>query len=379
MPMKFFHKITYRVLGLTALLAAGISLSSCDGFIYDAEEECTPSYRLHFRYDMNLKWADAFAHEVKSVRVHAYDEDGTLIKVFSDKGAHLAADDYALDLDLPAGKYHLVAWCGTDNDAALSGRSESFSLTHTDVPGFIGGAEAAHETAGIIGSMKEGMRCSINKKSDDEHPAFSDEHLYSLFHGKIDVALPDANDGEVYEYTMPLTKNTNHIRVILNHISGENVNVDDFVFHIEDSNGTMDAANDLLPDQTIRYRAWKLQNGTVGLEKDDLPEGSRALITATGAIADLTVGRMVADHKSEMKLTVTTKEGKRVASVPVIDYALLAKDYYEEAYGHEMTDQEFLDREDDYVFTLFLDQNNTWQETTIYIHSWRVVIRNYDI
>ena len=64
----------------------------------------------------------------------------------------------------------------------------------------------------------------------------------------------------------------------------------------------------------------------------------------------------------------------------LIDYALLAKDYYEEAYGHEMSDPEFLDREDDYVFTLFLDKNNKWSQTSIYIHSWRVVLHHdYEI
>ncbi len=376
--MKIFETI-YRIIGLTVLFGAGCMLSGCDGFIYEAAEECTPTYRLSFRYDKNLKWADAFANEVKSVRVHAYDRAGNLVKVFADKGAHLANDGYALDLDLPAGKYHLVAWCGTDNDAHLQGRSESFSLRHAEFPGFMGGAEAAHETDNIIGSHVDGMSCSLNRKSDAEHPAFSDEHLYSLFHGSLDVDLPDTDDGAVYSYTVSLTKNTNHIRVVLNHLS-DNVDVNDFIFHIEDSNGLMDAQNNLLPDETIRYRTWKLQNGVLNVGKEDVASGSRATVTAvTGAIADLTVGRMMADHSDRMKLRITTKTGEHVATIPVIDCALMAKDYYQEAYNHQMSDQEFLDREDDYVLTLFLDENNKWSGTSIYIHSWRVVLQEYDV
>ena len=99
-----------------------------------------------------------------------------------------------------------------------------------------------------------------------------------------------------------------------------------------------------------------------------------------GAIADLTVGRMVDTHRSRMFLTIANKEnGQTVARIPVIDYALLSKDYYEEEYNRTMTDQEFLDREDDYVMTLFLDEDNRWISSYILIHSWRVVLNNVEI
>ncbi len=63
----------------------------------------------------------------------------------------------------------------------------------------------------------------------------------------------------------------------------------------------------------------------------------------------------------------------------MIDHALLAKDYYEEEYNRTMDDQEFLDREDDYVMTFFLDENNKWINSYILIHSWRVVLNNVEI
>ena len=44
-----------------------------------------------------------------------------------------------------------------------------------------------------------------------------------------------------------------------------------------------------------------------------------------------------------------------------------------------MTDQEFLDREDDYVMTFFLDENYEWISSQILIHSWRVVPNNVEI
>lgn len=356
-----------KALGLTAALSAGcmLSLSSCDGAIYDDEGDCEVTYRIKFRYDMNLKWADAFANEVKSVHLYAYDPaSGNLVWEKSDKGAHLAEDGYAMTLDLPAGDYHLIAWCGTDNDADSDPlRGESFAVASSTIG-------SSHHTE---------LKCRLNRKADEEHPSYSDERLYPLYHGAMDVTLPTNDDGEDYLYVMPLTKDTNHIRVILQHLSGNDVDVNNFTFHIEDANGLLAHDNSLLDDDVIRYRTWSTKNGEAGIGKEDTAPGSRSIIYVNGAIADMTVGRMMADRKRDMMLTIRNKNGETVAHVPVIDYALLAKEYYEEEYGHRMSDQEFLDREDEYTLTFFLDENLKWISTSILIHSWRIVLHDYDI
>lgn len=355
---------TYRqLLGVICTsLSALTLLSSCDSMIYADGEECDPTYRLRFRYDMNLKWADAFANEVTSVKLCAYDTRGNLVWEHNEKGLELAREGYTVQLPLPPGDYRFTAWCGTDNDAGSEGRNESFTVAPT-VAG-----ESVHED----------LFCTLNSKTDGEHPNYSDEHLYSLFHGTMQVTLPDTDNGEEYIYTMPLVKDTNHVRVILQHLSDEDVDVDDFTFHIEDDNGNMAHDNTLLPSETVRYRTWKTQNGTAGVGKDDAPQ-TRGLVYVNGAIADMTVGRLTTEHKDRMMLTINTKTGEKVAQVPVIHYALLAKDYYEEAYRKQMTDQEFLDREDEYTLTFFLDENNRWVNSSIMIHSWKIVLQNEEI
>lgn len=340
----------------TIALAAAVSMLSftaCNNAIYDDEGDCSVSYRVRFRYDRNLKWADAFAHEVSSVVLYAFDKDGVLVWQCAEKIDPLTADDYSMSLDLPAGDYRLLAWCGLRNDGE---REESFSVP-----------------AARVGVTRiEELQCALNRKHDGSGQAYSKERLYPLFHGSLDVELPADEDGGEYTYTMSLTKDTNHIRVILAHLSGEDVDVGKFTFRIEDENGLLDHENNPQTDETIEYRTWKEQNGEAGIGKEDAAQ-NRAIIHANGAIADLTVGRMVATHKKRMILTIDNDEGETVARVPVIDYALLAKDYYEEEYGHVMTDQEFLDREDDYVLTFFLDKNDEWLSSYILIHSWRVV------
>ena len=63
--------------------------------------------------------------------------------------------------------------------------------------------------------------------------------------------------------------------------------------------------------------------------------------------------------------------GEDVFRIPVADYALLVKGHYRE----NMSDQEYLDRQDEYTMTFFLDEGE-WVSSFIYINSWRVVLND---
>ena len=352
MRSKILNQVRTVSLCLLAAGAALLSSVSCDRLIYDYEDDCTVNYLLKFRYDLNLKWADAFANEVKSVRLYIFDESGTLVREIDERGDRLADPDYAVNLEVPAGKYHLLAWCGIDNEGAPA---------QFTVP------------AATVGSTRaEALTCRIDRGSD----ATTDGRLEFMFHGKLDVDLPEDEDGGDYVYTMYLTKDTNHIRIILQHLSGEDVEVKDFSFKIEDANGYYASNNDLLPDETITYLPFSTSSGVAGIIRED---GTRAEVRAKTAVADLSVGRMMANRARDMRLTITNAEGEDIARIPVIDYALLAKDYYELAYNHTMSDQEFLDREDEYMMTFFIDENMKWYSAEIYILSWRIVLHDYDV
>ena len=312
-------------------------------------------YRLKFRYDKNLKWADAFVNEVSSVHLYAFDPAGVLAWQREEQVEPSAAEDYSMSLDLPAGDYRLIAWCGLRNDGE---REESFSVPE----------------ARVGETRMEQIQCALNRKRD-EAGTYSEAHLYRLFHGTLDVSLPANEDGGSYDYTMYLTKNTNHVRVILHHLSGEDVKEEDFIFRIDDENGLMAHDNELMPDENINYRPWDILSTEAGIDKD----GNRAVSNVKGLAADFTVGRLIETHREKMMLTVTTKEGKTVARIPVIDYALMGKEYYEKEYSYPMDEREFLDRLDECVMTLFLDENLNWVSSVIQILSWRVVLNNVDI
>lgn len=321
--------------------------NACDDAVYDYEGDCSVNYRVKFRYDYNMKFADAFAHEVNSVTLYLLDSVGQVVWQRTEDGTALASEDYAMTVDVKPGKYDLLAWCGTTDKG-------SFTIPQTTV-----GKE---------------LTCTLKREHDADGAAYVDKDLDRLFHGWLPKQTFSATEG-TYTFTVPLVKNTNNVRVVLQHISGEPVDKDKFIFAIHDDNGSMDWDNKLLADEQITYYAWHTDAGEAGMDTEIFsPEATaksstRAVFSA--AIAELTIPRLVKGQ--ETRLTITNREtGKIVCSIPLIDYALLVKGFY----NQNMDDQEYLDRQDVYDLVLFLDEGDRWVDTYIYINSWRVVLQD---
>lgn len=98
-----------------------------------------------------------------------------------------------------------------------------------------------------------------------------------------------------------------------------------------------------------------------------------------GADTEAGRGPSVPDE-SKPRLTVRNREtGETVLSVPYIEYCLMVKGRYEDTddwYEQPMSDQEYLDRQDEYNMTFFLDPDDRWIDQYIYINSWHLVIQH---
>ena len=348
-------KIISAVIGLTSLFF----FNSCDdSFIYESEGNCDVLYRVRYRYDRNLKWKDTFAEDVNSMRLFLFDEQGILISECAEKGNSLSNGDYDMSFSLSEGKYYLVAWGGLDN----GNENESFTLS---------------KSTPQVTTLND-FTCRLNRQNSSTFPVFSSEELFPLFHGKTEIVIPESASGEITD-TISLTKDTNHIRIILQKRSGEGINAEDYDINIEDSNGLLGYDNSLLKDERITYRPWRkvVEHVTLGKDNVNVPT-----IDAEGVVADFTTGRLTTNHRNDMLLTISDiNSGSNVSDtpIPVIDYILMAKSYYQEIYGHRMSDQELLDREDDYTLTFFIDNNGKWINTSILIHSWRIVLSDVDL
>ena len=321
-----------------------LATSSCnDGLsIFDGQGDC--GVYISFKYDYNLKKANAFANEVNSIALYVFDENNTLVDytTTADKKA-LSKEKFEIPLQLAPGKYRLLAWGGVMNE-------ESFDIL----------ADAK------IGETKiEEVQVKMHRKYNDNGEAIVDEDLLPLYHGSMPIVVSD-EDG-TYRHTMSLTKNTNAVRILLHEMSGQQMDADQYIFEIKDNNGLYDWDNTLLNDEEITYSAWYQETGSADLEE------SRAITSISVALAELTVGRMRAD-KSPILSIKNRQTGDEVVRIPLAEYALLVKGKYRE----QMSNQEYLDRQDEYSLTFFLNEG-VWLDAYILINTWRVVLNNTEL
>lgn len=305
---------------------------------------------------MNLKWADAFPSEVKSVNLYVFDSDGVFLKEYMAAGEELSRPDFRIQLDLaPKKTYRFLAWCGLENENA---GYESFKVVQP--------------VAGIT-SIEE-IFCLLESQGTTENgEEISDRRLLFLYHGYLEKYLEDNNDGTHYDYTINLTKDTNHIRVMLQQTTGS-LSAEDFEFSLTAQNGNLSWDNQPAGDTKIEYRPWNIETDILGVGNS-----GGEIMEYYGVLADLNSSRLMASKVNDIYLTVRKKDtGKLLFKVPIIQYSLTEKSYYEKAYGYDMTDQEFLDRQDEYTMTFFLDENLQWIYAVIEILQWRVVIHNYE-
>ncbi len=331
-----------------SLLLAAITLVSCNN-IYDDYSDCTMLCQIKFKYDMNMKFADAFANSVNHVVLCVYDANtGKLVHKQVESGAALAQEGYAMELTtLSKGTYDLIAWCG---DGLLEGNFE--------VPEqIVGSSDMTDFTCTLV--REDGGKVTKDIKQ--------------LFHGMKRMTINQTYG--VHTETMSLTKDTNNVRVILQHLSGVDVDKDLFRFEITDVNGALDYDNSLMQDEMLTYSPWSVVAGSAGVGSGDIYSVSRAQTSVSVALAEFTVSRLMTTTNPILSIYNVEDNDRLVLSIPLKDYALLVKGNY----NRQMDDQEYLDRQDEYNLTFFLDEFGNWATSMIIINSWSVVLNQSEI
>ena len=331
-----------RVALASAMVVAMLVASSCnDGLrIFDGEGDC--GVYISFKYDYNLKRANAFANEVNSIALYVFDQNDVLVdySTTADKDA-LSKEKFEMHLQLAPGKYRLLAWGGVMNE-------ESFDIL----------------TDAKIGETKiEEVQVKMHRKYNENGEAVVDQDLLPLYHGTMPIEISDEEG--TYRHTMSLMKDTNVVRILLHELSGHEADADDFIFEIEDSNGLYDWNNTLLDDEQITYSAWYKKSVST-----DMEPSSRAVESVGGALAELTIGRIRVDNSPILRIR-NSETGEDIVRLPLVDYALMVMGQHNIAMGR----QEYLDRADEYNLTFFLDEGE-WVSTVINIHPWRVVLND---
>lgn len=380
------------------------AFSACDDLIYDDGEECyyveivnevQSANFVRFSYDYNIKFADAFHNEVKQVKLFVFDRNGNYIKTLTEDADVIIARGNLMkigDEDLQPGEYIFQAWAACDN-----------GFNHFELK---------------QGDTLEDFECMLKREHDDNGQAFRNTDCGRLFHClNTKASLGTASSGStvtepelrslddiirqygkdfviqgdkaVYTHSavkgdtipMQMVKNTNTFHIALQQADGSALDANEFDIRITDQeNGWLAYDNRPKDTETIHYLPWDIRQTAI----DDANPDGRA--TAAGLVADLSTARLMVDEADRKRLIVRTRtDGREILNLPLIDVLLLVKgNYTNPRTGEKLTDQEYLDRQDDYSLVFFLtkDENGggkQWLSTHIYINSWHVVLQSTDL
>ncbi len=349
--MKALKQILLPLLGI----AATATLSSCHA-IYDDEGDCAANYRVRFIDDMNLKYADAFDAEVQSMSLYVFNSNGEMVYYDAQNQDVLttAGDNYhCMDISsLAPGKYHVVAWGGVHEGS-------SFTLP----------------TMSSRASRMSDLTCKLKRSQTlDNDYDLVNEDLDDLFHGAADIVISEADEPGTHTFDIHLTKNTHRVSVVLQQLNGEALSPTDYDFYIEANNGHLNYDNSVMHDEKrFLYTAFEKAAGKAGVYDESAQISSVSAVVARHTVSRLQVQDW--DKYERPTLTVyNAHSGEKVLSIPLIDYALLVRPNYPKI----TTDQEFLDRQDEYNFVFFLNDGR-WLDSVIEINSWRIVFNNDDL
>lgn len=345
-------KVTRRAAYCAAAIIGVLLSASCDSMIYDEEGDCAPKYRVRLCYDWNMKFTDAFPQEVDHVTLNVVDSEGNIVHTHLEGGEALGTGSYEIVLDdkVKPGKYRLHAWCG---GGAAPGNS-SFHV---------------HE-----GDRLEDVKCTLKPDEPSRADVEGAEGTHvtrpldDLYHGLTEeLEFPDEQGTHVF--TVPLKKNTNEVKVVLQQMTG-GVDPDDFDYIITSANARMDHDNSIIEADPVTYHAWDIRKGTATVNPGDDNTGG----VFSTAVAEFTIARLMENENVALEIH-RKSDGKKLFSVNMVELALLVKS----AKLTNMDSQEYLDRVDDYNFIFFLDSNMRWTSCHINILSWTIIKNNVDL
>ena len=327
MKTRHLAHIRARICGIICLSSIVSAMTA--GCIREDFAECKNTYDLQLVFDRNMLYADAFASQVRSVDVKVFDSStGREVYSFADSGAALAAADYRVALPIPPGTYDILCWAGM-----AEGDSFGYALPAADML----------QQHNVTLNTENGV--SERRLDNRSHASFVSRN--SLGHDQAQTA------------TVYLTKNTNRVCVMLHNLDGTELDESGFTFSITSGNALMNFDNTLDPAGRVTYRPWHVT--PIMLESETKSEPVQSALAA-----EISMARLVPDGNSRLDV-YRTADGERIISVPLERNLLL----YKGEYHSMMSDQEYLDRQDDYTITFILDRNNNWDRAAmIYINNW---------
>ncbi len=328
--MRLLNASISRLAGMLLALLC-ISSTSCDR-LHEDLQPCVTGARLRFVYDYNMEFANAFPSQVDCLTLLVYDLDGNYIRTLTAGRPETADEDWRMVIDLPTGKYHLIAWGGIDcQDASFSFVSQPAT------------------------TPMNGLKVKLNSSFVD--PAHALHHLY---YGALDIEIPPVGDDSEYvEDTVYMMKDTNDLRIMLANIDGTPADEADYDFSLITDNTLLDWDNNLLNAGETTYTPWTRGNAEFGINTIGL--------TATMAYAEISTSRFVYGNPTTLLIT-RRSDGYELIRIPLLN---VLRQYKSERWG-SMETQEFLDRQSYWPITFLLNEGDLNVSFRIVVDDWLV-------
>ena len=308
-------KSLLRHIAMWFVLIGSLIMTSCDSFNEDLLE-CR--LFVKFKYDYNMEFADAFHSQVDKVELYVFDKDGKFLFKQAEEGSTLGTGSYLMEVKLPVGQYQFMAWAGAH---------DSYDITSLQ--------------AGV--SSITDLKLQLKR----EETLIIDKELEPLWYGEINnVDFTGTTD---QTEVINLIKDTNKVRFVFQGSNEDSwgVDVNAYTYEIIESNGYLAHDNSLLGDDNLSFRPYHI-------EQKNLAAG----------IVELNTMRFLANRNA--RFVVTEKAtGKKVFNINLTDFLVMTK-----SEGHNMSAQEYLDRESEYKIVFFFADNDPWLVLQININGW---------
>lgn len=321
-----------------ALLGAGALglLSGCSA-VYEDLDPCRNDAKVHLRFTRNMSGQDRYASDVHCARVLFYDAKGDFISSEVLTGG--AADTKAT---LPKGAYHAIAIGGMDCEDASFG----YNLT----------PDEQHNYFDLRSEL--GLTRVIAESASPLHP-----HFQSF----ADFDIEDLPNAHV-PVEMDLTKNTNHIRILISYKDGFPIADGAFWATITADNAVIGLDGKIVKQETpVTYKPYDKGVETVSTEGKD---------SYLRLFQDFDIAKIDATDSPVLKIFSRDEGNKVVFEKPLVEILQTAKD--KELPATSMED--YLDLQDNWTIT-FSDMipDHGFAGAYVSVNGWEVVKVTIDL
>lgn len=318
--MNSYKKI--KEVALLCIVGASILLSSC---IKEDFDDC--NYQLRLLYDYNMDYVDLFSKQASRVNLFVFDEEGVFIKEI-EKPVSNQLSAFYMDVDVPFNRsYNFLAWSGLYDEYYTLNQKMKAGVTHID-----------------------DVELSLTELNNE----ILSKELPPLWFGRIQDKVGSLGSG-----VMPLTKNTNKIRIAMRILPTVETDLklvkEKFNFYIQSSNTSYNSTNQVLSEKPFKYAPYYAENDEKGF------------------IVELNTLRLMANR--ENLLVITDPETDEVR------FTMDLNEYLDDLRflsNNKLSLQEFMDREDEYAMIFFFGgKDDMFSSLSVEINGW--LVRKQDV